>query len=332
GIKPLFTASSVFGGANPTYQWKINDKNAGAANNSSTFSPSGLNAGDVVSCELTNNDKDCLTTSSASSNSITVINTPTDIPAVLISASDTIICTGSPITFSATPVKGGSTPVYQWKVNGINSGTNNSVFVSNTFKNGDVVTCSITSNLTCVLPEPVSSKRIILTVDTPAVIHIRPDTTIFSGSSIRLNTTTSGTVASYQWSPSATLNNFTVASPVATPTTTTTYKVTAVTPGECRTTAEVTISTITEIKITNAFSPNGDGINDVWNIPGLSFYANCTVQIFNRYGQVVFQSTGYDKPWEGTSNGKQVPIGTYYYIINTDQANGKMSGSITVLR
>jgi len=68
----------------------------------------------------------------------------------------------------------------------------------------------------------------------------------------------------------------------------------------------------------NAFTPNGDGINDTWNIGSIADYAGCKVDIFNRYGQQVFHSTGYGRPWGWNSRGA-VPVGTYCYIINLNK-------------
>jgi gliding motility-associated-like protein len=83
----------------------------------------------------------------------------------------------------------------------------------------------------------------------------------------------------------------------------------------------------------NAFSPNGDGINDKWMIQNIEFFPNCTVRVFNRYGQMVFSSTGYEVPWDGTLNGKPLPVGTFYYIIDTNvpQFPGK-AGYVELLR
>jgi gliding motility-associated-like protein len=73
--------------------------------------------------------------------------------------------------------------------------------------------------------------------------------------------------------------------------------------------------------VPNVFSPNGDGINDKWEIAGLRGVTNCTVEIFNRWGQQVYNSNGYSNPWDGTWKGKPVPVATYYYVIKTVTRN-----------
>ena len=85
-------------------------------------------------------------------------------------------------------------------------------------------------------------------------------------------------------------------------------------------------------EIPNAFSPNGDGINDVWRIKYLEFYSEATVQIFNRYGQLVYLTTGYNVPWDGNFKGTPLPVGTYYYIINPKNGREIMKGSVTIVR
>lgn len=81
----------------------------------------------------------------------------------------------------------------------------------------------------------------------------------------------------------------------------------------------------------NAFSPNGDGVHDTWQFPALTIYPECRVDIFDRYGRLLFHSIGYNKPWDGTYNGKQLMVGTYYYIIKPDDKHDTMSGSVTLL-
>ncbi|GAA3956952.1 gliding motility-associated C-terminal domain-containing protein [Mucilaginibacter dorajii] len=86
------------------------------------------------------------------------------------------------------------------------------------------------------------------------------------------------------------------------------------------------------IMIPNTFSPNGDGINDTWSIKNLETYTNCSVKIYTRYGQQVFKSSGYYKPWDGTNNGAAMPFGTYYYVINLNNGDSLLSGYVTILR
>lgn len=332
GSTVTLTAIAVNGGANPKYEWKVNGVNALASTNSSSFTIDNVKDGDVISCKLISSAGLCPDALTAISNSITIHVPETSITSISIAANSAVICTGSTANFTAKPVNGGSNAKYQWKVNGINSGSNSPYYSTNSLKNGDEVICELTSSISCATPNPVASNSIKIAVDNMPVVSIRSDTTIFIGSSIRLNTVTTGNVSRYQWSPSATLDNSTVASPMATPTAKTTYSLRATTPGNCNVTGQVTITTITEVIIPNVFSPNNDGINDVWNIPGLSSYAESSVQVFNRSGQLVFQSKGYNKPWDGTFNGKALPTGTYYYIIATGKEYEKRSGSVTVLR
>lgn len=84
--------------------------------------------------------------------------------------------------------------------------------------------------------------------------------------------------------------------------------------------------------IPNAFSPNGDNINDKWIIKGLKDYDNCTVEIFNRYGREIFRSAGYRQPWDGNYNGSQMPVGTYYYLIDLRNGQRPLTGPLTLLR
>jgi len=89
-----------------------------------------------------------------------------------------------------------------------------------------------------------------------------------------------------------------------------------------------------EIKIPNGFSPNGDGTNDTWVIDFIYKFPNCEVEIFNRWGEPLFFSTGYAIPWDGRYKGKPLPIGTYYYVIklNDDFFPEPMTGPLTILR
>ncbi|HTK21607.1 MAG TPA: gliding motility-associated C-terminal domain-containing protein [Mucilaginibacter sp.] len=97
-----------------------------------------------------------------------------------------------------------------------------------------------------------------------------------------------------------------------------------------RTTVPVLVG-LDKSSIPNAITPNGDGINDYWNIKGIEKYPTAIIQIFNRYGQKVVDMKGYTHPFDGTSNGSRLPGGVYYYII-TLTAECHLSGSLTIIR
>jgi gliding motility-associated-like protein len=89
-----------------------------------------------------------------------------------------------------------------------------------------------------------------------------------------------------------------------------------------------------DIEIPTAFTPDNDDVNDVWEIPNLNEnFPDCVVRIFNRWGNLLFESTGYDKPWDGTYNGEPLPVASYYYIIEFNNAdNERATGPLTIIR
>jgi len=86
------------------------------------------------------------------------------------------------------------------------------------------------------------------------------------------------------------------------------------------------------LKIPNGFTPDNDGVNDCWNIQGLSELKSCKVQIFNQWGALIFNSIGYDYPWEGKFNNTPVEAGTYYYVIDLGNDKGEYKGNVTVIK
>jgi gliding motility-associated-like protein len=86
------------------------------------------------------------------------------------------------------------------------------------------------------------------------------------------------------------------------------------------------------IVIPNTFTPNGDGINDTWDIKNLQDYPNCIVRIYNRYGENLYSSIGYSIPWDGTYKGTNLPVGVYYYIINLKTGVDAIAGWVAIIR
>ncbi len=203
GTSVTFTATPTNGGATPSYQWKLNGGNVGT--NSTTYTNAALANGDVVTCVMTSNAS-CASPATATSNNITMAVTATVTPSVSISANPgSTICTGTSVTFTATPTNGGSTPSYQWKLNGGNVGTNSTTYTNASLTNGDIVTCVMTSNATCASPATATSTGITMTVTTsvtPSVsVSANPGSTICSGTSVTFTATPTngGGTPSYQW-------------------------------------------------------------------------------------------------------------------------------------
>jgi hypothetical protein len=208
-----FTATSTNGGNAPVYAWFVNGNNTGAITN--TFVSNTLTNGDVVSCQLTSNAA-CVTTTTALSNTITISSGTPVTPAVTISANATTICTGTAVTFTANAVNGGTTPVYQWLVNGNPAGSNSAVFVSSALGDGDVITCVLISNVGCATTSTATSSPIAITVTNglqPSVTVTTSADSICAGSSVTFtaNAVNAGNSPLYQWlvnnSPVSSSNN-----------------------------------------------------------------------------------------------------------------------------
>ncbi len=134
----------------------------------------------------------------------TILIHPAGTTSVSIIASPNAICAGTAVTFTAMPVNGGIAPVYQWQVNGVNTGTNNPIFTSNLLKDKDVVSCTMTNNEVCITTPVVRSNSIVMAVDnyTAAPVNIIASANpICSGTDVEFSAATTGnaTVPFYQW-------------------------------------------------------------------------------------------------------------------------------------
>lgn len=158
-----------------------------------------------------------------------------------------------------------------------------------------------------------------------------PDVTIAEGESTQLQAT--GCTAC-DWSPTSGLSGDLIPDPIAQPTETTTYSVSADFAG-CTYTDQVTVEVKRLINPSNTITPNGDGINDTWEISGIRDYPSCEVNIYDRWGQKVFSDTGYRTAFDGTNNGAPLPVATYYWYIELNQLKGRSApytGSLTIIR
>jgi gliding motility-associated-like protein len=163
-------------------------------------------------------------------------------------------------------------------------------------------------------------------------VNAGPDRTLLEGGFITINATASGNNLSYLWSPASGMDNPMALNPKASPANDQLYLLTVTSSDNCSSSDDVLIKVLKTPVIPNAFSPNGDGINDTWTIRYLDSYPGVEVQLFDRYGQLVYHNVGYSIPWNGTKNGVPLPAGTYYYIIDRKVALNKLIGSVTIIR
>jgi gliding motility-associated-like protein len=241
------------------------------------------------------------------------------------------ICPSTPTTYVTYISNCQDTSLFSWSINNTVVATTLSPFwTSSTLQNGDILSVSCSCFEVC-------TENYTFTLDTLQVdslwVDAGPDQTVEAGTTVQLNGQSNGT--SYQWQPSFLVSNPTTLVPFVVPNTTTTYFLT-VSQNSCTLVDEVTVFITDNITIPGSFSPNNDGANDTWIIEGIADFPNTQVLIYNRWGQVVADITGYNdfKAWNGTNQGKQVSDGVYFYVIdfNDPSKKEKLKGNVTLIR
>ncbi len=267
------------------------------------------------------------------SNSCTIVDTIILLPAQTVIAdagNDTSFCESGAITLDASASVNGTT--YQW------------FDMSNTLLGSSVT-------LTFNPPTGTNSFYVVVdngtgcsdndTVDVTANplpnANAGADVTIVIGATTPIggSPTTSAVGATISWTPApSSLDNYTASNPNANPATTTTYTVTVTSAQGCTAVDSVVITVRPSIIFPDGISPNADGANDEWIIDGIDLFPNCEVEVYNRWGELLFQSVGYKETWKGTFKGKELPVGTYYYVIDLkdDLFPDAYTGPITIMR
>ncbi len=251
--------------------------------------------------------------------STTLIINPS--PSATTSLANATICAGDSIQLAA----GGGT-TYLWSPSRGLSGTNLSnpkaspakttayiVKVSNQFA------CSDTAGtIVNVIQRPFATAG--------------PDKSILKGQSVQLGGVLQGQ-QNFSWSPPLYINDIHAEHPIVTPPADMVY-ILNVAPGfGCGSSSDsVLVKVYNDIYIPNAFSPNGDGLNDTWSIPGLDNFNGYELRVYNRYGQVVFQNKIAGQKWDGTFKSKLLPIGAYCYILDLKQGRKILKGIVYIVR
>ena len=253
-------------------------------------------------------------------------------PQFSISSNQSNICKGEAVTFLANTQLCDEQSTIAWYVNGNLVGTTSDTeFVYTDLSNNDIVTAKVSCFDQC--RDTLTSNAIPFTV-IDFMVDAGPDHTIHKGESVQLEG--NSTETNIIWHPSDHMSNPNAIDPVVIPQETTTYFLT-VDNGTCSITDETTVFVEEDLEIPNTFSPNGDGINDTWEILGIEDFPDCDIQIYSRWGQLIFQTTGYskEKRWDGTSkSGKALSAGAYYYVINLrdDEYDKPIKGTVSIIK
>ena len=177
-----------------------------------------------------------------------------------------------------------------------------------------------------------TSKKQIKVYQQP-IIDAGPSFAVAVGTTIVFNPTANdSSVVSFLWTPSSHFVKADTLRPTLIVKGNQTYFLTAKGEWKCTATDSLKVIALKVLKIPNAFSPNGDNIHDKWEIDDLKDFPFAEVEVFNRNGHLVYHSNGYSSPWDGTLNGKPLPVATYYYIIDLKNNFPKQAGSVTILK
>lgn len=172
-----------------------------------------------------------------------------------------------------------------------------------------------------------------ITVYPYPTVNAGPDRYVLEGGSLTIQAIATGIGLQYLWTPSLYLDDRTIINPrCISPLSDITYTVLVTAPGTCTATDQVFVKILKAPRIPNTFTPNNDGINDLWDIQYLEDYPNNHIQVFTRAGQMVFENRGYYKAWNGTYKGRDLPVDTYYYILEPGNGRDPITGFITIMK
>ncbi|GEO09455.1 gliding motility-associated C-terminal domain-containing protein [Segetibacter aerophilus] len=305
---------SATGGASGTqYAWSGANSFSSTTQNVSISNARSINAGKYY-VQVTNSD------GCKQLDSTTVSVTPAPIAAVGFTTKT--ICKGDSVFLSSS---GGTS--YAWSPNvSLSSAT----IPNPTAKPADstVYTVVVSNDQSCK-----DSARVTINVLQKPVADAGPDQVMIEGQSVQLDGSVTGGNTGFTWYPSLFIDNINTLHPVVNPAVSTSYILTATSNNGCGSSSDTAfVQVYKNVIVPNAFSPNGDGVNDTWNIKALASYDSYELSVFNRYGQKVLSTKNYSTPWDGTFNGKPLPVGTYYYLLDLQLGLPKLKGYVVILR
>lgn len=243
---------------------------------------------------------------------------------------DTVVCVDLPVPLSISTTATSPTTQVWAPATGLNTTTEKSVTANTEYDVTYVIT--ITDSLGCSLTDSVRVERNTLMMYTVEDKVICEEERV----SIGRAATFDAYPVSYSWTPAESLDCATCEAPFATPKKTTTYVLVATDETGCYLTDSVTINVeMCDIWFPNAFTPNGDGKNDIARVVGhLRFYTNYSLFIYNRFGEVVYTTNDILGGWDGMYKGTRADLGVYFYKIQytLNERTHMLKGDLTLVR
>ncbi|OLY92373.1 gliding motility-associated C-terminal domain-containing protein [Cnuella takakiae] len=244
-------------------------------------------------------------------------------PVATLNISDTLICAGDSLRLVA-----GGADRYLWLPAG---GLSN-----DTIANPQASPDADTRYTVKVFTEPTcyDTASVQVRVVPKAFVDAGPDKFSLRNRMVTLEGRVSGAGVRYRWSPAGPLDNANTQRPKLKALQTTLFVLEAEGAFGCGVLRDtVKVEVIDRLFIPTAFTPNGDRLNDVWEIVAIDLYPNAEVQVFDRWGKRVYQSLAKAyKPWNGKDGVYPVPPGVYIYMLNLGDGSPLRKGSLTVLQ
>ena len=308
------------------YLWNFDDPLSGGNNMSTQKNPTHLyiNTGPFnVNLQVTSNGG-CI------KDTFILVNTIHPQPIINFGISKSGICLGDAVFLTdSTNSMDGVTTQWNWDLgDGKFRYTKNVLYIYTGAKTYQVSLYTVNS-LGCksdILNKPI-------TVYPYPTADAGPDRKILEGGTLTIQAAATGNNLQYLWTPPQYLNTPTLLKPKCVePKFDILYTLTVTGAGGCITTDDMYVDVLKIPVIPNTFSPNNDGINDFWEIQYLYEYTNNHLQVFTRAGQMVFESRGVYKAWNGTYKGKPLPMDTYYYILEPGSGRDPFTGYVTIVK